>query len=270
MMEFYEKIREEDGIYVNRSCKSHVFAAHFHINPEILVVNKGGYDLTVSGRKYSVTAGDIAVIDSYETHSYDVRHPSDSYDDIVLILPYSLIGKLMTDPEGRYIAEPVIHSPELCREIFDISQKYLLPDVSEATRRSAVSLMVSRIYEKAVMDKKRKGGEAALLRRILSFIQDNFRGNISRGAIAKEIGYTEAHISRVFHSYIGKGISEYVNGLRLAYIDRMIAEGDKRSLTELIFEAGFGSQQTYFRAKKKESVRTFEKREPADSFIMYK
>ena len=251
MKEFYETIREEGSVFVNRKCTSHVYPAHFHINPEILVVNKGGYDLTISGRRCSVMEGDIAVIDTYETHSYDKRYPSDTHDDIILIFPYSMVGKLMEDAQGRRIAEPVIHSPALCAEICELAEKYLIPEVSDRARRAAASLIVSRIFEQAVLEGKKKSGEAALLRSILSYVQDNFRSDISRTAIATALGYTEAHISRVFHSYTGKGLNEYVNGLRLSYIDDCIAGGDKRSITELIFEAGFSSQQTYYRARKR-------------------
>ena len=231
MKEFYESIREDSYIYVNRECASHLYPAHFHINPEILVVNKGGYELTVSGKRLTVGEGDIAVIDSYEAHSYDRRLNIKDVDDIVLILPYSLVDKIMQDRQGRRIADPII---------------------SDTSRQIAATLIVSRIFERANFADKERGGEAALLRSILSYVQENFRSDISRSSIAKELGYTEAHISRVFHSYIGKGISEYVNGLRLAYIDGLIREGDKRSQTELIFAAGFGSQQTYYRARKRE------------------
>ena len=252
MKKFYESIREDSYIYVNRECASHLYPAHFHINPEILVVNKGGYELTVSGRRLTVGEGDIAVIDSYEAHSYDRRLNIKDVDDIVLILPYSLVDKIMQDRQGRRIADPIIHDPTLCEEICDLAEKYLIPEISDTSRQIAATLIVSRIFERANLADKERGGEAALLRSILSYVQENFRSDISRSSIAKELGYTEAHISRVFHSYIGKGISEYVNGLRLAYIDGLIREGDKRSQTELIFEAGFGSQQTYYRARKRE------------------
>ena len=89
------------------------------------------------------------------------------------------------------------------------------------------------------------------MRRVLSYIQENFRGDVSRKRISSELGYSPEHISRVFHTYLGKGLSEYVNELRLSYIDSLIEDGDARSITELIYDAGFGSQQTYYRERKK-------------------
>lgn len=45
------------------------------------------------------------------------------------------------------------------------------------------------------------------------------------------------------------GISKYVNNLRLEYVEMNKKLSDK-TLNELIFEAGFNSERTYFRAKK--------------------
>ena len=251
MKEFYEKVREENDIYVNRTCTSHVYPAHFHINTEILVVNKGGYDITVCGRKCYVGEGDIAVIDSYDTHSYDRYTGGSDRDDMVMIVPYNLVRNLLQDESGKRISEPVIHAPGLCRELLDIADKYISTDSSPFVRSAAATLIFSRIAELAEFGDKKGRGDAALLRRILGYLQDNFKGDVTRASIANALGYTEAHISRVFHSYTGRGLKEYLNGLRLSYIDECVAKGDKRSLTELIFEAGFGSQQTYYRARKR-------------------
>ena len=47
------------------------------------------------------------------------------------------------------------------------------------------------------------------------------------------------------------GIPEYVAKLRLDHVENARQNGDNRSLSALIFEAGFNSQQTYYRCKKK-------------------
>ncbi|MBQ8308818.1 MAG: helix-turn-helix transcriptional regulator [Clostridia bacterium] len=92
------------------------------------------------------------------------------------------------------------------------------------------------------------------IRSILAYIQQNYRAEISRKSIARALGYTEAHISRVFHRYLGVGLAEYINGLRLAYVKKLRANGDTRTTIELIYEAGFNSQQTYYRVKGKSNV----------------
>ena len=249
MREFYEMHREEGELHFSRN-RIHLFAAHFHLNPEILIVVRGGYEITLSGKSYRVGEGCIAVMDSYEIHSYDERVETVTADDAVLIFPYRYLHRFYKRHEGMRIANPVIEDKELCRALMTIADEYLKS--SESVREAAAELFFAKLEEKLEFCEDKRGGEAALIRRILAYVQERYTEDISRGSIARALGYTEAHISRVFHSYIGKGISEYVNGVRLAHVDRQLALGDSRSITELIWEAGFGSQQTYYRARRRE------------------
>ena len=73
--------------------------------------------------------------------------------------------------------------------------------------------------------------------------------NITVKEIAKNLGYTESHISRIFHQYIGYTIPHYTNILRLSYIEKNLKKKEG-SLTQLIMESGFKSLQSYYRNKK--------------------
>ena len=252
MKEFYERIRDEGEILLSRSV-SHLFAAHFHLNPEILVVARGGYGITLSGRRYRVGEGCISVMDSYEIHSYDERLGDGEADDAVIVFPHRYLRKFYLRHEGMRIAEPVICDGELCRELLGLADDYL--SAAEPIREAAAELFFAKLEEKLEFCEDKRRGDSALIRRILSYVQDNYTTDVSRSAIARALGYTEAHISRVFHSYLGRGLSDYVSSMRLAHIDRQIAAGDRRSLTELIYEAGFRSQQTYYRARHRERER---------------
>ena len=111
--------------------------------------------------------------------------------------------------------------------------------------------MLSVLAERIEWTEEGMKGEVELVREILSYLHENYRCNIRRSDIAHTLGYTEAHISRVFHSYLSMGIPEYVSKLRLEHLENARRNGDNRSLSVRISEAGFQSQQTYYRCKKK-------------------
>ena len=67
--------------------------------------------------------------------------------------------------------------------------------------------------------------------------------------IARKFGYAQAHVSRVFHRYTNTGLPRYVNRLRLNYIETRRRNDPSASLTDLIFDAGFKSIPTYYRAR---------------------
>ncbi|MBQ9756325.1 MAG: helix-turn-helix domain-containing protein, partial [Clostridia bacterium] len=78
---------------------------------------------------------------------------------------------------------------------------------------------------------------------------DNFRSEITLSGLAKEFGYSVEHVSRVFHKYLKTGIPEYVNGLRLNCVEQLVKAHPEKKITEIIFDSGFNSIQSYYRNK---------------------
>ena len=66
---FYEDRDPYNLPHLSRS-HNHVFPAHFHQEPEFLLVRKGGYTVTINETAYEVTEGCIAVFDSFDVHAY--------------------------------------------------------------------------------------------------------------------------------------------------------------------------------------------------------
>lgn len=252
MKSFYEKSREDSRkIVVNRN-DNHRFPLHFHRNLEILLLRKGEYEVFINGERYSVSSGQIAVIDSYDVHGYSSPMALDGeQDSCVVLIPYEYLGTFNARRKNLRVAASVFTDENLCDELLKIIDEYLVPRYTENVRRASVELFLALLFEKLQFTEEKGKDEVMLVRNMLAYIHENFQGDVSRGALAKALGYTEAHLSRVFHRYLKKRISEYVNELRLDYIERARENGDERTAIELIYEAGFNSQQTYYRFKKK-------------------
>lgn len=251
MKSFYEKRRDDAGsLAIQRNVKN-AYPAHFHNNLEICLIRNGAYEVGVNEQRYRVQNGDVILIDSFDIHSYEDLPFAGERDTCVLIIPYRYLDRFNAKKKGMRIKEPLISDGALCDTLLHLIDEYLIPAKSESVSRSVIELILAMLGEQLVLESGKSGDERVLMRDILIYIQNNFQNAATRGDIARALGYTEAHISRVFHRYLGTNISEYVNGLRLDYIDRLLAEGTKASINELIFSAGFGSQQTYYRARKK-------------------
>lgn len=247
MKSFYEKPREDDRcIHISRNRKN-AYPAHFHQNIEIYILNKGEYSLSINARSYLMKDGMIAVIDSYDVHEYVGGF---TYDDCALVIPYRYLDRFNAARGDMAIENNIITSPKLCEELLWLADTYLRSD-SDFTRDSAVQLLLSRLISHLSFSANRKRGDANLARKILTYIQANYKNDISRSDIASAVGYTEAHVSRVFHKYLGRGINDYINSLRYEHMLREKELGSDKTLTELIYESGFGSEQTYYRYKSK-------------------
>lgn len=250
-MGFYEKAREDENkVHISRS-KPHSYPSHFHANLEIFILKSGSYTLTINGIKYDIGAGDIAVCDCYDIHDYKCALQG---DDCVIIIPFRLLDKYNHKRKNMGLANNVIHDESLASKLIGIIDSYIINETNVDIVESAALLLLSLLEENLKYSSNGRYGDFELIHKILSYIQENYTKDISRSSISESLGYTEAHISRVFHRYMGIGIPRYINGLRFDQVRYLRRSGDKRSDLELIYESGFKSEQSYYRYKNKETA----------------
>lgn len=260
MRSYYEKMRDDSGELLIQHNARGTFPAHFHRNLEIVLAKSGSYEILINGRMFKTEGDAVIVIDSFDLHEY-IRRVPDAFgrlENEILVIPYSYVHSFHEYQKKRSLAQPVICDETLTERLMTLIRQYLNETESEAVRKSTVQLMLSILAEHLQWTEEPVRGEVELARQILSYIHENYQKAIRRSDIARVLGYTQAHISRVFHSYLSMGILEYVGRLRLDYVENAIENGDHRSLAVLISEAGFNSQQTYYRLKKKFASRTEE------------
>lgn len=249
MKSFYEKYREDNGELIVFKRDNRAYPAHFHKNLEIFILLRGRFELLINEKRYEMTDGQIAVIDSYDVHAYGFG--SEDSESLVLLIPYEYLQAFNAERRNLKIANPIFKDGALASEILKIADEYLADGREERIRIAGVGLVLALLYGKLSFTEDKNPNEVGLIRQILAYLQEHFKEDVSRFKLAKELGYTETHVSRVFHRYLKTGISEYVNGLRLAYVEKQRRFGDRRTTVELLYEAGFKSQQTYYRAKKR-------------------
>lgn len=249
---FFEDRERQESTQVIRN-GSYIYPAHFHLDMEIFIQRKGEFGLSVGDESYTVGENTVVVMDSYEVHSYDFAgREKHGKDDCVLIIPYKYLAAFNRHRQNMKIVNPVLCDKTLCDQLLDIVDAYLVPtNVAETVRESATKLFLAVLSEKLSYEQGKLGVEVVLIRKILAYIQENYRQDISLESTAKHLGYSAAHVSRAFHKYIKSSLPDYVNRLRLDYIERALANGENRKKTDLVYEAGFKSQQTYYRVKSK-------------------
>ena len=253
MRSYYEKTRDDSGEIMLQYNAEGSFPPHFHRNLEIVLAKRGSYEILINGSVCKAEGDAVIVIDSFDLHEYTKRIPDENgmLESIVVVVPYHYVRGFREIRRGRAIAEPVICDGELTDRLMALTKEYIASQTSEAIRQNAAELMLSILAERIRWVDQRTKGEVELVREILTYIHENYRSDIKRSDIARTLGYAPAHISRVFHSYLSVGIPEYVAKLRLDHVDHARQNGDSRSLSALICDAGFNSQQTYYRCKKK-------------------
>lgn len=246
---FYEGDRDRSETYHISRSQGHIYPEHFHQNIELFFIKRGSYKLVNNGATYSLVDGDVFFIDSYDIHSF-ISGDSNN-DDCVLIIPFKYLNRFNKVRNNKRVITPLIHNQELCNKIISIIDEYILSTEDDYIKDTAIQLILSLILEKLSFGEQNNDGDALIVREILFFIQNNFKSNISREVIAVSLGYTQTYVSKVFNKYIKGGLSNYINKVRLNYIDERLRYDKGATITELIFEAGFNSLETYYRTKRK-------------------
>lgn len=83
--------------------------------------------------------------------------------------------------------------------------------------------------------------------KILCFIEENLKEDLTLEKIAAALNYSKFYAARKFKEDTGVTLYQYIRGRRLDEAAADLVE-TKRSVLEIAFEAGYGSQQAFTQA----------------------
>ena len=253
-MNGYYQIKEDDAEKINfRLGNKFSFPAHFHKKIELFLLVKGVYTITRNGKNIEMKSGDIILFDSYDIHSYE--NPTiEDIQGMVLIFPPNYVEKFINRKKGKKILTNLISDMELCQKIYDLGIKYVTPNnTSYEVKECTAELIMSLLENHLEYSQKIECDETSFVRNLLVHINENFKNELSLNILSNKFGYSPEHISRIFHRYLNVSLPDYVNKLRIEYINNS-QKIKKQKINTLLYEAGFSSIQTYYRAKKKFNI----------------
>jgi len=89
------------------------------------------------------------------------------------------------------------------------------------------------------------------MNKVLAYIDNNLKDDLSLNTLARVSGYSEYHFHRIFHALTGKTLHEYVCERRIiAAAARLLYE--RNSVTRIAFDCGFLSSSSFGRCFKQQ------------------
>lgn len=227
---------------LNNNC-----APHFHSALELVYVRNGIMEATLNGKFYSLQGGELLLVPSYAVHRYLTPVKSDT---VVMIIPLSYIPAFQKILAGKNFSLCHISDKSLNKEVArcmrrccELQQK--APD-SMATR-GYIHVILALLTENIPLEDMSTKDDDALVRNILSYLNNNYKNSLSLKSIADEFGYSASRFSHIFNKHVGCSISEYVNALRCRQVAGMLLDGEE-SIIQAAMSAGFNSMRTFYRA----------------------
>ncbi len=244
MRAFYELYRDTDNQLMITERNDFSYPPHFHGTIEILIVTNGKYKICIDNVDYIAQNNAVVIADSFSIH-YVEKMDEEEKTSTLMMIPISYLFDYNTLKDGKALKTNIIERPEAVEDILTLSKLIRKNMGNETVKQRYVNVLLSIILAEVGLVKAPQQSNVTMIKDVLLYIELHFRENITLESISHHFGYSSCHISRLFHSYLKLSISQYINNLRIQWIEMNRGSTDK--LLTLIYESGFNSPQTYYR-----------------------
>lgn len=226
---------------------------HNHSEFEVLLFKKGRAEVTVSGKKYAVSGGDMIFINPFEVHSLYFDTSDEQPERICICFDINiLINKDIADKISNENLK-IMHYIKSGRACEYLKKEFiqLLHSYEEETEWSDteitahLSLMFTYLLKNSLTyDFEKNSRDIVFCEKALNYIKRNYGTDITSRDIAGALSYNQSYFCRTFKRNFGRTFSEYLNMYRVAN-SRIILENKNITISEVAQQCGFNSY-TYF------------------------
>lgn len=242
MKTFYENfsysfsIEESGGI---------TFAPHLHKHVELFYITGGELEVTISGAKTLLRAGDAVVAFPHEIHSY--RTPESSRY-------YMLLFTMDCAPD---YADVLTHRRPLNPVVLADRVSPLVPACLKAlcSERERIDIRLAKAYISVVigslmrcfeLEDIARADDLSLPQRALLYMHDRYQEPFTLDDMAAALGVSKHYLSRMFSKKIGVNFNAYRNALRMEHAEKLLLTTTK-TITAIAYDCGFDCQRSFNR-----------------------
>ena len=248
MQPFFNMKREKSNQLISYNYENDWCTLQFHSQIEICIIHEGEMEMFVDGKQKILGKGDVSVVLSYVPHAY--KTPVHSRSSIIFI-PAKFCEDFSELTEGKRLVTPFISDPDTYKELEHFFALLNEKGINKIKRCGIIYMILGTISEAVKLQDTDNSTDTGLVSKILFYISENYKNEISPSKIARHFGYSQSHISRCFKSCCGINLVRYIGLVRLRQAVMLMHEGD-HNITDCILESGFSSNTTFYRTFKNE------------------
>ena len=216
----------------------------FHSQIELYFVNEGEMEAWVNGHYRLLSAGEMSVALSYDSHAYKTPVSSKSS---TLIIPPHMCEEFIMETRGKRATNPFITDTAAVSRIKECFSGLRREGINRIEQLGYIYVILGIVMENIFLEKAEEANDPALSSKILFYINENFKSGITPADISAHFGYSQSYISRYFKSCFNITLIKYLTIMKLKNAIMLMHEG-KRSTTYCSLESGFSSMRTFYRA----------------------
>lgn len=262
-MNYYqEKVETDEGIPAkiflgDTSSGNNHYPLHWHEHLEFDLVLSGMIRGYVNQKQVEIGADDFFFVNSGELHETKADD-SAPFRTVTILLSYQLLKEYSPkidnyefDFQGNDTAkQKIIELMKECARIFERKEEYYKLELSILLRKIGYVLLTDCKRRKEVVNTNRELKDMRQIKKILSYMEDNYENNFTLNAIAGEIGMSPTYFSRFFKKCTGESYYNYLNRIRL-YHARLELMNSESNITAIAYNNGFSNVKSFIEVFKK-------------------
>lgn len=233
------------------------YPLHWHNAMEIIMPLTNDFEVICAGRDFHLCERDILIIPAGTLHNLKAQ-PGRRL--ILLCDNNSFKGNPALSELTSVICEPILINSEydgeflksmnsIIRDIYVLYSNFT--DITEVYIYIKVLTLLARIkeYQISKVEYDDGGMYADKFRFILKYIEQNYMNNITLDELARLVGYSACHFSRIFKKYSNTTFINYLNRQRVRAAELLLLDSGS-SITNVAMQVGFTSLTTFNRVFK--------------------
>lgn len=233
-----------------------VIPSHFHYKNEIIYVAEGRVRSVINGKEYVAEKDDVLFVPEYYPHFYENSPDSKR----IVLLPSNDAKTDYERSDGKtfpcFLNDKSFNRAQLLPVFEDFCQTetQLKKGEEEAgvlLRRAYIGLIYGKLLLNYGKDLTFKDKRTETLADVLSYIEKNYKNDLTLSDLANKFGYNKFYFSKFFNSATGESLTSYVNAVRVRKFLEKYDSSKKTNVLSLAFDSGFDSMPSFYRAFKK-------------------
>ncbi len=248
-----------EHITVVRKTLRHSVDIHMHSFYEIEFIKSGQGSIVLNGQSYKLQAGSLMLLTPIDFHSVNPDKPLDiiniSFHES-LVKP--VLQNIFVSPNKNILLQlSALESEIFCRHTDMLEAELKNNDeFSENERESLLNtILVSIARYMRITNDAAPCSDLVRLYASISYLLQNFTGDLSLDTVAAQSGYTPNYFSKLFKELTGRTYIDFLNSLRVNYA-RMLLTSTNDSVLEISQNSGFDSPSNFARVFKELTTET--------------
>ena len=237
--------------------ESYSFDLHFQNKIEVAYCFSGLQKVRVGETVYNLHKGDAVFIFPNIVHEYIKSSPKEDVqtETLSLMSETDFFASLLPELVTKRPLSPFISSENIDKDTARAFRKMIKSRDNNIELLGWSCIALSGIIKALKLVPVKETGHISLAPSIISYIDANFRKDLSIKSIALEFGYSSSYIAHIFYDQLKIPFRTYLGSVRCEFAKELILKSNK-SLTEISYECGYNSINTFCRSFKKHCGKT--------------